>query len=855
MGNAGTARRLSRRLRVLPWAWAGAVLAAMVVVPAAAQYPMIADHGGVGLLQTPSARFMDDGTFVAGGSLVDPYRRAFLTGQLLPFAEVTFRYTEISNRLYGPQSFSGDQSFKDRGFDVKLQLLSEGPWRPALAMGLRDVLGTGLFSSEYFVANKRLGPLDFSFGVGFGNMGSRGQITNPLSYLSDRFKTRKEEGDTSQIGNLSPNFFRGEDLSFFGGVRYELDGVLPIDGVSAVLEFDGNSYQDEPLDNRFDVDAPVNAALVYQPRRWLDTAVGFERGNTVMVRISGRLFANEPRVEPRVDTSVPAIGLRDQPSRTTSPLPEIAIELPSAVGDDAFIDGLMSLEQDLGVSITVNLIGAKAMDLQIDGVTGRLDTRLIDAIAEMTAIRLPSPPQVMRLVIAGPGRAPLAHLVAIPPRERALARRRDRQVVKAAAMQRQPTDGFNRTWTTAAFEAAFPDRLEQMREMLDGLGLDMEGAHIEGRTATVAVRNRRYSRWPTAYGRTARVMSQLMPVSIERLRVVAVEFDLPVQTVTLYRSDLEDIVRNRGSLEEVFSNTSFGPGPKSLDVFDWQRSSYPRLNYSMQPKLRETVGGPDEFVLFQAYWQVLASAELAPGLAVRSVLGADIYNTFDQLTLRSDSTLPRVRTDVGLYLQEGANSIDRLYLDYRFKPASQLYGRVVGGILEEMFVGYGGELLYAPHNQPWAISGDLYYARQRDYDKLFNLRDYDVVTGHARLNYDFPFYNASAEVAAGKYLAGDVGATLTLAREYSSGFRLGFFASQTNISAEEFGEGSFDKGFFFSVPFDQILKRDTRARSGLLYRPLTRDGAQMLDIAERSFGGVAGQRVHRTIRDWQYLDN
>ena len=56
----------------------------------------------------------------------------------------------------------------------------------------------------------------------------------------------------------------------------------------------------------------------------------------------------------------------------------------------------------------------------------------------------------------------------------------------------------------------------------------------------------------------------------------------------------------------------------------------------------------------------------------------------------------------------------------------------------------------------------------------------------------------------GKYLAGDKGLTLDLSRRFQeSGFTLGVFATKTNLSAEEFGEGSFDKGFYFL--FLQIL--------------------------------------------------
>ncbi|MBC7505331.1 MAG: YjbH domain-containing protein, partial [Sandarakinorhabdus sp.] len=149
------------------------------------------DFGGVGLLQTPTARFARDGQFTAGYNHVDPYDRYFITLQAMPWLETTLRYTSVNNRLYSDvPDFSGNQSFKDRGFDVKLKLLDEGGLRPALAIGARDFIGTGLFSSEYIVASKSFGPLDATFGIAWGNLGSRGHIRNPLTYISSSFENR-----------------------------------------------------------------------------------------------------------------------------------------------------------------------------------------------------------------------------------------------------------------------------------------------------------------------------------------------------------------------------------------------------------------------------------------------------------------------------------------------------------------------------------------------------------------------------------------------------------------------------------------------------------------------------------------
>lgn len=55
------------------------------------------------------------------------------------------------------EAFSGDQTYKDKAFDLKLRLWEESYWLPQVAVGARDIGGTGLFDAEYLVASKAWG--------------------------------------------------------------------------------------------------------------------------------------------------------------------------------------------------------------------------------------------------------------------------------------------------------------------------------------------------------------------------------------------------------------------------------------------------------------------------------------------------------------------------------------------------------------------------------------------------------------------------------------------------------------------------------------------------------------------------
>lgn len=122
-------------------------------------------NGQSGLIQMPDARAGDEGTWRLGLTTQSPYRSIWSSVSLAPWLEVTGKFTRTS----GVQAFNGTTSYGDNGdkaFAAKLRVLDEEDWLPALALGVDDFEGTGLFSSHYAVLSKRFGNLDLSMGYG-----------------------------------------------------------------------------------------------------------------------------------------------------------------------------------------------------------------------------------------------------------------------------------------------------------------------------------------------------------------------------------------------------------------------------------------------------------------------------------------------------------------------------------------------------------------------------------------------------------------------------------------------------------------------------------------------------------------
>lgn len=244
--------------------------------------------GGVGLIEMRDARFRPDGTLEAGLSLRRQRRNYFLNFQALRWLETTFRFTERLNAT------TGTGTTTDRSFDVKVRLVEEDDWRPAVAIGLQDLMGTGIYSGEYIVASKRWYDLDFSLGLGWGRLGTGNDFANPFCEMADRFCER--DGGTSQGGvPLTQSWFRGRDIAAFGGIAWR----TPIPGLTAKIEFSGDALRDERGDGQGKAESRFNLGLTWEPLRGVEFGAAFVHGSDLVLR--GSLWldpADPPRLRP-----------------------------------------------------------------------------------------------------------------------------------------------------------------------------------------------------------------------------------------------------------------------------------------------------------------------------------------------------------------------------------------------------------------------------------------------------------------------------------------------------------------------------------------------------------------------------
>jgi hypothetical protein len=213
-------------------------------------------------------------------------------------------------------------------------------------------------------------------------------------------------------------------------------------------------------------------------------------------------------------------------------------------------------------------------------------------------------------------------------------------------------------------------------------------------------------------------------------------------------------------------------------------------------------------------------------LFISSNLKYSIRDNFGDLTIPPLNTYPaQVRSDVKSYLRNFDDRviIGRAELNYfrTIKPNNHIM--VTAGILEEMFSGIGLEYLYFNQKNNFAAGFELFNVYKRDYDLRFGHQDYSNTIGSVNFYYrNFRYVPFDSKISFGEYLAGDVGTTFEISRSFKTGLKFGVFASFTDVTSEEFGEGSFDKGIFFNIPIYQNFVSYT-------WRPLTKDPAARLN--------------------------
>lgn len=366
-------------------------------------------------------------------------------------------------------------------------------------------------------------------------------------------------------------------------------------------------------------------------------------------------------------------------------------------------------------------------------------------------------------------------------------------------------------------------------------GIRLKALALTATRADVKIENKRFISQPQAVGRTVRVLTHATPPSVETFKITVTENGLPLSTVTLRRSDIERL--EHAPANDLFARVTIDEATP-VAVKNAELPNYDtRFAWALAPYVTLSFFDPSSPIRGDVGLRLSGKYEVAPNFILSGALQKSIWGDLGDASATNSSVLPHVRTDGALYAQEGDPAIEHLTASWYGRPGKNLYSRVTVGYLEQMFGGVAAEVLWKPVDSRLAIGGELAWVKQRNFDQLFGFQDYDVVTGHVSAYYDFG-NGFSTRVDAGRYLAGDYGATVSVDRTFANGWKVGGYFTKTNVSAEDFGEGSFDKGIRISIPLEWALGSPSKSESAAELRSLDRDGGARLQVAGRLFDWV-----------------
>lgn len=389
---------------------------------------------------------------------------------------------------------------------------------------------------------------------------------------------------------------------------------------------------------------------------------------------------------------------------------------------------------------------------------------------------------------------------------------------------------------------------EELEGKLRAQGAYLENLALDGDRASIWLRNTRYYSQSNLVGRTARIFAETLPASVEVFEITLTVHSLPTTTVVLTRHELETLEFESGAADKLLASATIRDAqPVLTNGLGAAASLYPDAGYNFEPYFEPGFFDPDVPFRLDVGVALRGFYRPSPGWIAAGALRYRLAGNLDE-GRESNSVLPRVRTDQNLYAQEPFE-INNLFGARYAKLRPDVYGRVTFGYLEQMFGGLSTEVLWKPTDSVIGFGVEANYVAQRDFDGLFGFQDYRVFTGHASLYTEFGD-GYLGQIDAGRYLAGDIGASFRLNREFDNGWQIGAFFTLTDVSAEEFGEGSFDKGFLIRIPVAWFTGAPNATVGETVVRIVQRDGGQVLQVPGRLYGSVRNSHARALTNQW-----
>jgi hypothetical protein len=336
---------------------------------------------------------------------------------------------------------------------------------------------------------------------------------------------------------------------------------------------------------------------------------------------------------------------------------------------------------------------------------------------------------------------------------------------------------------------------------------------------------------PLQVGRAARAMNNHGGTSVESFHITPTLYGLRGASVHLIRRDFEQaLARKQGSAEELWRHASFDPSRTKTLPIDNGDKPPPRIRFILENQT--SLSEEDTGILHRESLIGEIRHTVGRGFIMGSGLRLNLADNLSRIDVLRPAAILPVRSNVSHFAQRRV-AVDRVYIGWLKTLKTDVHLALTAGQLEEMYGGFGGEILYRPFGKTWAIGADMYEALKRDPAYTLNLgyNGDHLLTGHVNAWYEIPQTNMTAQLRLGRYLAQDLGGTLALSNRFENGAALEAFVTTTDAADFDLFGGTTHvySGVKFSVPLGSIKYIPQGSEARFTLAPFGRDAGQSLD--------------------------
>ena len=385
------------------------------------------------------------------------------------------------------------------------------------------------------------------------------------------------------------------------------------------------------------------------------------------------------------------------------------------------------------------------------------------------------------------------------------------------------------------------DIFSRTADLLNLDGIFLLSININDKAVDVEILDRYYSDVSQMIGRVTRILSKTVPLSVELFRINLVDYQsgYPITQITVERESLRQFELMFDGPARLWKNVKIENSPVAINQ-SLTLSEKP-ITWSLYPDVDITLFDPDFPINGSIGWEAKIAYRVRNSTTINSSVKQPILTQLNIIKRGPKVGLPNVRSDFMYYYRDISTRpyIDSLTIDQYYKLFKNIYGQINVGYLEMMYAGLRAEAIWKNMQKPYAIGLDIARISKRNTFGDFSILNKSYSTVIGTVYYELPSA-WTVQLDAGKYLAGDYGATLSLSRTFNNGWEIGGYATITDVKFSTFGEGSFDKGITLKVPMSWFTGKKSQAYAKAVIRPITGDGGARLHLDDDKF-------LHRNI--------